>query len=148
MFVGDLGFRSFRLDSSNIRAWDPRPVDLDRQLLDAVEHIKVDRSELDVLYELILKFGIDLTVPVTSRAVRGLVVHSVGTGALLVCLAPRIGAAEVEGLALDLVAWHRELAPAVSTTVVFRDSAFDGDVAKSNLTAILDQHGLHAVRSL
>jgi adenine-specific DNA-methyltransferase len=46
------------------------------------------------------------------------------------------------------VAWHGELRPAGDTTVVFRDSAFPDDVAKTNLTAILQQHGLESVRSL
>jgi adenine-specific DNA-methyltransferase len=54
----------------------------------------------------------------------------------------------VEPLAVALVAWHEELAPAGETTVVFRDSAFADDVAKTNLTAILQQHGLETVRSL
>lgn len=148
LFTRDQGFRVFTLDSSNIRAWDPRPVDLDRQLLDAVEHVKPGRSELDVLHELILKFGLDLTVPITTRSFSGRDVYSVGGGVLLVCLAPRIRRGDVERLALDLVAWHKELAPAAATTLVFRDSAFDGDVAKANLTAILDHHGLGAVRSL
>ena len=51
-------------------------------------------------------------------------------------------------LALGLVAWHHALKPAGETTVVFRDSAFADDVAKTNLTAILHQHGLETVRSL
>ena len=48
----------------------------------------------------------------------------------------------MEPLALGIVAWHKELAPAGDTTCVFRDSAFADDVAKTNLTAILQQHGL------
>ena len=51
-------------------------------------------------------------------------------------------------LALGIAAWHKQLAPAGDTTVVFRDSAVADDVAKSNLTAILQQHGLENVRSL
>lgn len=78
----------------------------------------------------------------------GKTVHSIGAGTLLVCLAPEIAAAEVEPLALGIAAWHKTLAPAGDTTVVFRDSAFADDVAKSNLTAILQQHGLENVRSL
>jgi adenine-specific DNA-methyltransferase len=54
----------------------------------------------------------------------------------------------VEPLALALVAWHQELKPAGDTTVVFRDSAFADDVAKTNITAILQQQGLEIVRSL
>ena len=67
---------------------------------------------------------------------------------LLVCLDRDIGRADAEPLALGLVAWHAELAPAGPCTVVFRDSGFADDVAKSNLAAILHQHGLSAVRSL
>jgi len=54
----------------------------------------------------------------------------------------------VESLALGIVGWHKELSPAIETTVVFRDSAFPDDVAKTNMTAILQQHGLENVRSL
>ena len=45
-------------------------------------------------------------------------------------------------------AWHKELSPAGETSVVFRDSAFADDVAKTNITAILQQHGIGNVRSL
>ena len=44
--------------------------------------------------------------------------------------------------------WYKQLAPAGETQVVFRDSAFADDVAKTNLTAILQQHGLENIRSL
>lgn len=55
---------------------------------------------------------------------------------------------DVEALAQGIVAWHKTLAPAGDTTCVFRDRAFAADVAKTNLAAILDQHGLRNVRSL
>lgn len=48
----------------------------------------------------------------------------------------------------SIVEWHKALAPAGDTTCVFRDSAFADDVAKTNLAAILEQHGLVNVRSL
>src|SRR5690606_28093582 len=57
-YTGDLGFRVFKLDSSNIRAWEPDRDNLDQTLLDSVEHIKPDRTESDVLYELLLKLGL------------------------------------------------------------------------------------------
>jgi adenine-specific DNA-methyltransferase len=66
----------------------------------------------------------------------------------MACLAETIPATDVEPLALGIVAWHKELAPAGGTTIVFRDSAFADDVAKTNLTAILQQNGLENVRSL
>ena len=64
------------------------------------------------------------------------------------CLATQITRDDVEPLAQGIVAWHETLAPAGDTTCVFRDSAFADDVAKTNLAAILNQHGLATVRSL
>jgi adenine-specific DNA-methyltransferase len=63
-------------------------------------------------------------------------------------LAEKLAAAEVEAVAAGIVAWHKALAPAGDSTVVFRDSAFDGDVAKTNMAAILAQNGLENVRSV
>jgi adenine-specific DNA-methyltransferase len=147
-FKGDTGFRVFKLASSNIKAWEPDRDDLPKTLAESVEHLKTDRTESDVLFELLLKLGLDLTVPIEEKKITGKSVHSIGAGTLLVCLAPKIAAAEVEPLALGMVDWHKQLAPAGETTVVFRDSAFADDVAKTNLTAILQQHGLETVRSL
>ena len=45
MFTGNLGFRVFKLDTSNIRAWEPDRDDLEGTLLDSTDHIKQDRSE-------------------------------------------------------------------------------------------------------
>ena len=75
-------------------------------------------------------------------------VYSIGAGTLLVCLATEISEQEVEALALGIVEWYEELKPAGETQVVFRDSAFADDVAKTNLTAILQQYGLENVRSI
>jgi len=54
----------------------------------------------------------------------------------------------VEELALGIATWHQELSPASDTQVVFRDSAFADDVAKTNMTAILEQNDIDHVRSL
>jgi adenine-specific DNA-methyltransferase len=148
LFSGDLGFRVFKLDSSNIRTWDPDRDNLEQTLLDNLEHIKPGRSGSDILYELLLKLGLDLCVPIETRSVAGKSVHAIGAGVLLTCLAESITREEVETLALGIIAWHKELSPAGDTTCVFRDSAFADDVAKSNLSAILFQHGIENVRSL
>ncbi|MBV6482412.1 MAG: hypothetical protein DIKNOCCD_02155 [bacterium] len=145
---GDTGFRVFKLDTSNIRAWNPRPDDLEATLFDHQDHLLAGRSEQDVLYELLLKLGLDLCVPIENRSILGKTVHAVGGGVLLACLAETISAAEVEALAEGIVAWHKELAPAGDTTCVFRDSAFADDVAKTNMAAILEQNGIETVRSL
>ncbi len=153
MFTGDLGFRVFKLASSNIRAWEPDRENLAETLEASIEHLKTDRTEQDILFELLLKLGLDLCVPIETKKIMGRAtqaheIHSIGGGSLLVCLSTTIPQADVEPLALGLVAWHQALKPAGETTVVLRDSAFADDVAKTNLTAILQQHGLEAVRSL
>ena len=75
-------------------------------------------------------------------------VHTVGAGTLIACLDEAVSRNEVEPLALGIADWHDALAPAGESTVVFRDSAFADDVAKTNLAAILEQRGLGNVRSL
>ena len=148
MFVGDLGFRVFKLDTSNIRAWEPDRNDMDGALLENIDHIKPGRSEDDILYEVLLKLGLDLCVPIETRSIVGKSVRSIGAGTLITCLDERIVQKEVESLAHGIAEWHDELAPAGDSTVVFRDSAFEDDVTKTNLAAILEQHGLGNVRSL
>lgn len=148
MFAGDTGFRVFKLDSSNIRAWNPDRDNLSQSLMDHIEHILPGRTEADILYEVLLKLGLDLCVPMEKRVFAGKDVHAIGGGVLLACLNTNISRDDVEALGLGIVAWHKELAPAGESTVVFRDNGFADDVAKTNLTAILHQNGLTNVRSL
>ncbi len=148
MFTGDLGFRVFKLNTSNIHTWEPDRDNLEGTLLDSVDHIKPNRSEEDILYELLLKLGHDLCVPIQTRTIAGKSVRSIGGGALIACLDEKIVREEVEPLALGIAEWHTQLSPAGDNTVVFRDSAFEDDVTKTNLAAILKQHELGNVRSL
>lgn len=144
----DTGFRAFRLDQSNIRAWNPDATDLEQSLLDHTEHLVEGRSEQDVLYELLLKRGVDLTVPIEEKEIVSKTVYSIGYGVLFACLDETIDKAEIEALAKGITDWHKELEPAADTQVVFRDSAFADDIAKTNMTAILEQNGIAHVRSL
>ena len=148
MFASDLGFRVFKLDTSNIRTWDPAPDDLNGALLAGLDHIEPGRTEQDILYELLLKLGLDLCVPMETRTIAGKSVHSIGAGTLIACLDEAIAREDVEELALAIADWHDALGPAGESTIVFRDSAFVDDVAKTNLAAILEQHGLRNIRSL
>ena len=147
-FTGDLGFRVFKLDTSNIRAWEPDGGDLKQTLLNSIDHIKSDRSQDDILYELLLKLGLDLCVPVETQTIAGKAVRSIGAGTLITCLDEHIACEEVDSLALGIADWHKQLEPTGDATVIFRDSAFEDDVAKTNLAAILQQYGLENVRSL
>ena len=97
---------------------------------------------------LLLKLGLDLCVPIEDRTIAGKTVHSIGAGTLFVCLPQKVAPDEVEELALGIAGWREELKTAGETTVVFRDSAFADDVAKTNASAILEQHGIENVRSL
>ena len=142
------GFRVFRLDSSNIRTWDPAPSDLEESLQSALDHVTLDRTDQDILYELLLKLGLDLCVPIEIQAIAGKSVHSIGAGTLMACLNEEISRNDVEPLALGIADWHDALAPAGESTIVFRDSAFADDVAKTNLAAMLEQRGLGNIRSL
>jgi len=148
LFHTDLGFRVFKFDSSNIRAWEPNRTNIAESLEDYASNLKTDRSALDILFELLLKLGLDLTVPIEEITIAGKTVYAVGAGVLLVCLATSILASEVEALGTGIASWQKELAPVGETQVVFRDSAFADDVAKTNMTAILQQQGLDNVRSL
>lgn len=145
---GDTGFRVFKLDSSNIKAWNPNTSDLEADLADQMEHILPDRSEADLLYELLLKLGLDLCVPIEQKGIAGKTIHAIGGGVLMACLADKITTEDTEALGLGIAKWHKELAPAGDTTCVFLDSAFENDVAKTNLAAILEQAGIASIRSL
>jgi len=144
----DYGFKVFKLCKSNIRVWSPDRVDLEESLLSHEEHLIEGRTEQDVLYELLLKRGVDLAVPIETREVAHKNIYSIGYGVLFACLDESITREEVEDIAQGIIAWYAELAPSSDTHVFFRDSAFRDDVTKTNMAAILEQNGITHVRSL
>ncbi|WP_284126409.1 site-specific DNA-methyltransferase [Parerythrobacter aestuarii] len=144
----DTGFKVLKLAQSNIRIWNPDRTDLEESLLGHQEHLIEGRNERDLLYELLLKRGVDLTTPVETRTIKGKPIHSVGFGVLFACLAESITSGQVDELAQGIIDWHKELEPETDTHVFFRDSAFEDDIAKTNLAAILEQNGITHVRSL
>jgi adenine-specific DNA-methyltransferase len=146
--ASDVGFRVFKLASSNIRSWEPDTANLESSLLKNAEHLVHGRTEQDVLYELLLKLGLDLCVPITTQTIAGKPVHSIGGGALIVCLADGLARDVIEPLSAGIVGWVKKLAPAVDTRVVFKDSGFADDIAKTNMAAIMNQNGISDVRSL
>nr|WP_167383284.1 site-specific DNA-methyltransferase [Xenorhabdus ishibashii] len=141
-----LGYKipmKFRLDSTNIRTWDADFDNLEQVLQQATKSIKDGRSSEDVLYEIFLKYGYELTTPVKTETVNGKTVFIVGTGALIVCLDDEITTETVEGIAK----LKAELAPE-TTQVVFKDEGFADDRVKTNAIQILKQAGIEDVKSI
>ncbi|MEL7737492.1 site-specific DNA-methyltransferase [Citromicrobium bathyomarinum] len=137
----DVGFRVYKLATSNLKLWQPDPDNLEASILDAVDNVLPDRSEDDLLVELLLKTGIDLTMPEEKREIAGQAVHALGGGALMVCLG-NIADEQAEELGQGMADWVDELDPA-QTTVYFKDSGIGSDgnraATKANLAAILRQ---------
>lgn len=142
-YQGDLGFKVFKLDSTNIKPWE-LDFDLTEQdLVNQISNIKNDRNEEDVLYEVLLKYGLDLSLPITEHSVAGHKVFDIGMGALMICLSDDITLDVVEGIAK----LKDELKPEIMR-VVFKDAGFADDVVKTNAVQILKQVGIEDVRSL
>ena len=142
----DLEFKVFKLDSSNIKTWDPDFDQFEHTLLTAAEIIKPDRSEADVLYEILLKYGLDLTLPVEKREIGGKVVHIIGGGGLVVCLASGMTLGAVEKIAAIKKEFNPETPPGMR--MVFKDAGFANDELKTNAAQILKQHGIEDVRAV
>lgn len=140
----DLGFKVLSLDETNIRRWDADFDDLAPALQLAAKSIKTGRESEDVLYEILLKYGIELTTLIEEEYIEGKQVFVVGAGALIVCLDDDITEAVVEGIATLI----DELEPE-STQVVFKDEGFaNDDNVKTNAVQILKQHGVEDVKSI
>ncbi len=145
---GDVGFRVFKLDTSNIRPWEATAESLSEQIDAYVSPILEGRSEEDLLTELMLKRGIYLSVNIETRQFDGLTVSCVDGGKLFTCFAKQIPASSVEELTKGIIDWHKSLKVGKDTVCYFLDDAFENNVAKTNLCAILEQHGLTNLHSL
>ena len=141
-YSDDLGCKIFRLARSNVKQWNPDRLDIEQTLLDQQESLHAGRTEQDLLYELLLKRGIDLAAPIQKRGVSRKTIYSVGFGAIF------INAGDVELVSNEIVTWRKELSPALDSHAFFRDSAFEDDVSKTNMAAILEQNGINHVRGL
>ena len=134
----DVGFRVFKLDSSNLQTWDATPVDelrledLLNRMNTMINRVKADRSDLDMVCEVMLKLGVPLTYSVNKVAVNSKVAYTVGDDCLLlVCLAADITPEDAEAMA--------EYVPA--KVIISRDS-FANDTAMANAHYILRDRGI------
>lgn len=138
----DLGFKVFKLDSSNIKSWDGNPDRLKDSLFDAVENIKSDRSEEDVLYEILIKYGLDISLPIEVREIEDEKVFNVGNGSLFVCLGENIN----RDIANEIGVWKKECESDFSR-VIFKDSGFT-DMEKTNSILTLKKFGITEIKSV
>lgn len=134
----DVGFRVFKLDTSNLKTWDATPIedeqlDLLYQRMNSMIHrVKPERTDLDMIYEIMLKLGVPLTYTVTPFSINNKTVYGVGNDCLLlVCLAEDVQPEDVEQMI--------EYAPA--KIIISRDS-FADDTAMANAYYILRDHGI------
>ena len=134
----DIGFKVFKLDSSNLKTWDNTPVTAEQMDLlyermnNMIHRVKSDRSDLDMVCEIMLKLGVPLTYSVTAVEINGKTAYSIGDDCLLlICLAPDVQPEDVEQMA--------EYAPA--KLIISRESFVD-DTAMANAHYILKDHGV------
>ncbi|OUN41073.1 site-specific DNA-methyltransferase [Anaerotignum lactatifermentans] len=134
----DIGFKVFRLDSSNLKTWDNTPVTAEQMDLlyermnNMIHRVKSERSDLDMVCEIMLKLGVPLTYSITAVEINGKTAYSIGDDCLLlICLAEDVQPEDVEQMA--------EYAPA--KLIISRESFVD-DTAMANAHYILKDHGV------
>ena len=134
----DIGFRVFKLDTSNLETWDGTPIVNEQiQILydrmnSMVQRVKSDRTDLDMVFEVMLKLGVPLTYSVNQIAINSKTAYAVGDDCLLlICLAADVAPEDVEAMA--------EYAPA--KVIISRDS-FTDDTAMANAYYILRDRGI------
>jgi adenine-specific DNA-methyltransferase len=125
----DVGFRVLKIDTSNMQDVYYRPEEVNQSdLLAAVDNIKPDRTAEDLLFQVLVDWGVDLTLPIRSETVQGKTVFFVDENALVACFDP--------GVTEDLV---KELTGHKPLRVVFRDNGFVSDAVKINVEQIFRQ---------
>lgn len=135
--IPDIGFKVFKLDSSNLKKWNPDFENLEVTLDDMISNYVPDRTEEDIVYEFMLKMGLDLSYPIDVTEIDGRKIYSIGFGALMMCLDDNITVSVAE----DMVRMYREQAPE-TWKVVFKDNGFADDCTKTNVKLTLIQAGL------
>lgn len=122
----DIGFRVLKVDSSNMNDVYYTPDDYSQGLLDHFEsNIKEDRSSLDLLFGCLLDWGLPLSLPYTSEKIDGFTVHNYNDGDLIACFDENISDSVI-----------KEIAKRQPLRVVFRDSSFESNPSKINVSEI------------
>lgn len=138
----NLGFRSFRLASSNFKIWDSEigkdSEIIQHALFDHVDHISPDSKQESILFELLLKSGFELTTPINQFSFEDKVIYSIAEGQLLICL-------EKE-LTNQLI---KEMADRQPSRVICLDEGFqNNDQLKTNAVQIMKSKGVLNFRTV
>lgn len=122
----DTGFRVFRVDSSNMKDVYFHPEQITQTMLgETVSNIKEDRTDLDLLYDCMLRCGVEIDLPHTTTVVDGCKVHNVDDGALMACFDENVTDNVIHAMAQEN-----------PVQAIFRDSSFATDADKINVTEI------------
>lgn len=133
----DTGFKVFKLDSSNIKKWNGNADTIESEIQSSIFNYEVGRSELDVVYEIMLKCGLDLTYPIEEIKVEDKTLYSVGAGAMFICMDDRI----TQSIADKIIAIKEEN-EIEEPVVVFKDNGFIDDSTKTNIKESLRVAGI------
>ena len=129
----DVGFRVLKVDTSNMADVYYSPDQVTQGSLDLlVDNIKTDRTDEDLLFQVLLDWGVDLTLPIRKETIQGKTVFFVDDDALVACFDLRINEALI-----------KELAIKEPLRVVFRDDGFESDAVKINAEQIFKQVSPH-----
>ncbi len=118
----DVGFRVLKIDSSNMKDVYYTPDAIQQiDLLEQISNIHPDRTPEDLLFQVLLNWGVDLTLPITQETIAGKTVFFVDDNALAACFDT--------GINEDFV---KALTQRQPLRVVFQDAGFDSDSVKIN----------------
>lgn len=125
----DIGFRVFKCEDSNFKEVTKAPKDYDQNQLDAfVDNIKEERTDLDLLFDCMLHWGVELSLPLSSCTIDGCTIHNVNDGDLVACFKGSVTEKVIDAIA--------KMSP---VRVVFRDSSFNEAAQKMNLFELFKQ---------
>ena len=134
----DTGFKYLTLDKSNIKEWNTDFETIEDEIDLFAEVFVENRSELDVVYEIMLKNGLELTLPVNTFEVDGKKVYDIAFGLQFICLADNIDTA----IAKAIIDKRDEYGMDTISGVVFKDAGFKGnDSEKLNCIQLLKDAG-------
>lgn len=133
----DIGFKVFKLDTSNIKKWNGHADTIESEIQGSIFNYEVGRSELDVVYEIMLKCGLDLTYPIEEINVKGKTLYSIGAGAMFVCMDNDI----TQDIA-DKIVEIKDANDIIEPVTVFKDNGFKTDSNKTNIKETLRVAGI------